>query len=594
VAGASDRPWLSHYEAGVPAHVEIPEKTLPGVILETVRRFPERTAIVYYGKRWSYAEFWSAAGRFAQALQNEGFVAGDRIAVYLPNCPAYPIALFGILRAGLVAAQVSPLFLGQDLVRLLRDSAPRAIVTTEFLYPNLARLGPAFPLPVTYVARLREFYPFPKSLFVDRVLHRRGLVTGIPDGPHVRAWSAAVRTPGDPAVPHADPATTVALLQYTGGTTGLPKAAMLTHRNLVANALQCRAWFRVEPGKEVVLVSIPLFHIYGFTAGLAFPFLVGATTILQTRPDVGEILKLINRYHPTQFPAVPALYNAILQHPKLSRYNVRSIRQCISGSAPLPQEVQQLFEGKTGATVIEGYGLSETSPVTHANPFGGERRAGSVGLPFPDTDQKVVDAETGERSLPPGEVGELCVRGPQVMLGYYHQPDETRQVLRDGWFSTGDLARLDADGYCYIVDRKKDMINVGGLKVYPREVEEVLFQHPAVADAAVVGVQDPELGEAVKAFVVKRAGVEASAPEIIDFVRREIAHYKAPRSVEFLEALPRSGVQKVLRRELRAQAARSTVAAADGSAAMGTVAAPVGPSSPNAGSRPPESVKARA
>ncbi|MGC2289245.1 MAG: long-chain fatty acid--CoA ligase, partial [Thermoplasmata archaeon] len=553
--GPSDKAWLHHYPPGVPATIEIPDRSLVELVQESVLKHPERVAFIFYGAKWTYQRFWEASGRLAQSLLNEGLRRGDRVALYLPNCPVYPIAYFAALRAGMTVVQVSPLYIGQDLHRLLEDSQPRAIFCLNMQWPNVEKLAWSFPVPLTYVVGLHELYPFPTRLFVNRVLGRRGLSTRIPEGASIRRWKAAISTPGMPAPVRVDSATEVAVLQYTGGTTGLPKAAMLSHRNLVANALQCSAWFNVAAKeREVVLASIPYFHVYGMTVAMTYPLLAGATIVLETRPDVDEILKLINKYHPTQFPGVPSLYNAINHHPRRDRYDLRSIRICLSGSAPLPLEVAKQFEAETGGSVVEGYGLSETSPVTHANPIRGERRAGSVGLPMPDTDQRVVDLATGDNVLPAMEAGELCIRGPQVMLGYYHQPEETAAVLSNGWFKTGDIAYLDADGYCFIVDRKKDLINVGGLKVYPREVEEVLFQHPAVADAAVVGVPDTEHGEVVRAFVVKKPGAMVSADELIQFVRERVAHYKAPRVIEFRTALPRSGVQKVLRRELRAEA----------------------------------------
>ena len=355
-----------------------------------------------------------------------------------------------------------------------------------------------------------------------------------------------------PAVP-GDPGTQVAVLQYTGGTTGTPKGAMLTHRNLVANVLQVDAWNTTRvPGREVVLAAIPFSHIYGLTVALLVGLAEGATVVMLLRPDPPTVLRGIGRYRPTQFPGVPALYVGLLRRPDLARYPLRSIRFCLSGSAPLPPDVQRRFEAVTGAALVEGYGLTETSPVTHINPVEGERRPGSIGVPLPDTDQQVVDPEDSSRVLPPGSVGELAVRGPQVMRGYYQRPEETALTLRDGWCLTGDIARIDEDGFAYLVDRKKDVINVGGLKVYPREVEEVLHQHPAVLEAAVVGEPDPDLGEVAKAFVVRRPGTAVSPDELIAFVRARLAHYKAPRTVEFRDALPRSGVQKVLRRILRA------------------------------------------
>ena len=552
---STDKFWLRHYPPGVPPSIDIPDRSLVELVQESVLKHPNRVAFNYYGAKWTYQRFWDASAHVAQFLLNEGLRRGDRVALYLPNCPVYPIAYFAALRAGLTVVQVSPLYIGQDLDHLLEDARPNAIFCLNLQWPNLEKLSWSFPVPLTCVVGLNELYPFPTRLFVNRVLRRRGLPTAIPTGPRIRRWKAALATPGAPDPVRVNPATEVAVLQYTGGTTGVPKAAMLSHRNLVANALQCAAWFNVAANeREVVLASIPYFHVYGMTVAMTYPLFAGATIVLETRPDVDEILKLINKHHPTQFPGVPSLYNAINHHPKRDKYDLRSIRICLSGSAPLPLEVAKQFEAETGGSVVEGYGLSETSPVTHANPIKGERRPGSVGLPLPDTDERVVDLETGTKILPPMETGELCIRGPQVMLGYYHQPTETAAVLKDGWFRTGDIAYLDADGYCFIVDRKKDMIDVGGFKVYPREVEEVLFQHPAVADAAVVGVPDASLGEVVQAFVVKKPGATVTADELVQFVRERLAHYKAPRAIEFRTALPRSGVQKVLRRELRAQA----------------------------------------
>jgi long-chain acyl-CoA synthetase len=568
-----ERVWLKRYPPSVPHTLDIPSKLLPEVIEESVRRWGAHTALIYYGAKWSYRRLWEESGHFAAALARDGVRPGDPVALYLPNCPAYPVAFLGILRAGAVVVQISPLYLGQDLSRLLRDSSPKALVTLELLYPNLEKVRSQYSVPVLYVARLREFYPFWKRPFVNLVLRRQGRSTAFPrHDPTVRPWEWTVGSRGVPPDFHGDPATTVAVLQYTGGTTGIPKAAMLSHRNLHANLLQINAWnTNRTPGEETILASLPFFHIYALTVALLAGLAEGATIVIQTRPDVPELLQLIDRYAPTQFPGVPALYQAFIQTPDIQRHRIRTIKFCVSGSAPLPVEVARRFEELTGGTLIEGYGLSETSPVTHVNPTQGERRAGSIGLPVPNTDQRVVDVETGTRVLPAGEVGELDVRGPQVMLGYFHNASETALVLRDGWFRTGDIARIDADGFAFIVDRKKDTINVGGMKVYPREVEEVLFQHPSVGEAAVVGVPDRERGEVVKAFVVPKAGTHPTEAELIAFVRERIAHYKAPRTVEFRTSLPRSGVQKVLRRVLRGEATDPAAAPA---------ALPTGPTNP--------------
>ncbi len=556
-----DRVWVRKYPPGVPPEVEIPDLLLSELVAASVERWPRRIALRYYGAAWSYRAFWTLTERLAGQLARDGIGPGDRVGIYLPNGPLYPIALFAILRLGASAVQISPLYRDRDLAHLLGDAQPKAVVTLEILYPNLRALREEVPVPVVVVARLKEFYPafpVPKRWFVDRVLRRQHLPTGMPTDPEVRPWARIARSPARVPLWKGDPATTVALLQYTGGTTGRPKGAMLSHRNLVANVIQANAWNTTRrPGEEVILAAIPFFHIYGLTIGALMGLADGATLVIQTRPEVGELLRLISRYRPTQFPGVPALYQALLDRPDLARYRLTSIRYCLSGSAPLPVAVAQRFEAVTGAHLVEGYGLSETSPATHANPVEGERRAGSIGIPLPNTDQRIVDLETASRVLPVGEVGELCVKGPQVMLGYYHEPEETRTFLRDGWFRTGDVARLDADGYAYLVDRKKDMISVGGLKVYPREVEEVLFTHPAVADVAVVGVPDAREGEVVRAVVVRRPGTTVSAEELIAFVRARLAHYKAPRRVEFRDALPRTGVQKVLRRVLRDEAIRA-------------------------------------
>ncbi|HXQ49138.1 MAG TPA: long-chain fatty acid--CoA ligase [Thermoplasmata archaeon] len=559
-----DRVWLKRYPPSVPPTLDIPAKLLPEVIEETVRRWGDHTALIYYGAKWSYRRLWDESGRFAAALARDGVGPGDRVAIYLPNCPAYPVALLGILRLGAIVVQVSPLYIGQDLSRILEDATPKALVTLEILYPNLEKVRSDYSVPVLYVARLRELYPFWTRPFVNVVLRRRGLPTAYPrHNPAVRPWTWTVHYGGAFTEFRGDPATTVAVLQYTGGTTGVPKAAMLTHRNLLANLLQINAWnTRRTSGEEVLLASIPFFHIYALTVALFAGLADGATIVIQTRPDIPELLKLMDRYPPTQFPGVPALYAAFNQTPGIERHNIRSIKFCVSGSAPLPVEVARRFEEITGATLIEGYGLSETSPVTHVNPTEGERRVGSIGIPVPNTDQRIVDAETGTRVLASGEVGELDVRGPQVMLGYYHNEAETRMVLRDGWFRTGDIARIDEDGFAFIVDRKKDTINVGGMKLYPREVEEVLFQHPAVAEVAVIGLPDPERGEVVKAFVVAKSGTHPTEAELIAFVRERIAHFKAPRTIEFRASLPRSGVQKVLRRVLKEESLAAARAAA--------------------------------
>jgi long-chain acyl-CoA synthetase len=552
-----ERPWLSRYPANVPPTIATANERLPDAVERSVQRWPDRDAFVFYGARWSYRRFWEASGRFAATLHADGFRPGDRLALYLPNCPAYPVAYYGALRLGAVVVQISPLYIAEDLDRLLSDARPKGIVFLDISSENLDGI-PRGNLPsLRYAARLKEFYPWYLRPFVNRVARRKGLHPVYPSDPSVRNFGRSLRGSGEFPAPATDPATEVAVHQYTGGTTGLPKAAMLTHRNLLTNALQCQAWFPVQPpGTSVVLAAVPFFHVYGMTVALNYPLIAGSTVILQIRPDIGEMLKLIDRHHPVELPGVPAIYRGLADHPKVGRYDIRSIRVCVSGSAPLPSEVARRFESITGGSLVEGYGLTEASPVTHANPIDHAlRRDGSIGLPLPLTDQRVVDLATGTRTLPAGEEGELVVRGPQVMLGYCGRPSETAETIRDGWLYTGDVAKIDLDGYAFIVDRKKDMVDVGGLKVYPREVEEVLYRIPGVVDAACIGVPDPVLGEVLKAFIVAKLGTTLSEAEVIEFVRARIAHYKAPRWVEFRTSLPKSGVQKVLRRELRNETA---------------------------------------
>jgi long-chain acyl-CoA synthetase len=564
------RPWLSSYPPGIPADIPLPSVSLPGLVGEAARRFPNRAALIFavapgVERRWTYEALWRDSGRFASFLVSRGFQKGDRLALYLPNCPQYVLAYLAALRLGLTVVQVSPLYLGQDLVFPLKDSGARGLVTLDILSHHLERVRGEVDLPTVVVGTLREVSPWWARPLVDRTLRRQGQD---PSPPRAMPWipfAEGLRPRPSVPEPDLDPAKDVAVFQYTGGTTGRPKAAMLTHRNLVANALQCRAWFPEGEGQAVrVLAVIPFFHVYGMTVALNYPLSIGATLIVNPqRPEPGLLLKLIDRYRPHQLPGVPAMYNALIHHPDVGRYDLRTIQTCLSGSAPLPVEVAKRFEELTGGHLVEGYGLSEASPVTHANPIQGPVRRGSVGLPLPSTQARIVDLEDPARIVPLGETGELSVRGPQVMLGYWNQPEETASVLRDGWLLTGDVARMDAEGYTYIVDRKKDLILVGGFNVYPREVEEVLYQHPGVAEAAVVGVPDPERGEVVKAFVVPKPGVTLTEREMIDFVRERIAHFKAPRTIEFRSSLPKSLVGKVLRRELRAEtpAPRPSVAA---------------------------------
>jgi len=447
----------------------------------------------------------------------------------------------------------------RELKELLCDCGAETIVTLDLLYPRVEAIRSQTKLRRVILTSIKDFlppslkalYPLKELMERKRVRLRRG------DFYRFGELLRRHRGGGPPAV-EIDPAEDVAILQYTGGTTGTPKGAMLTHRNLVANALQTRAWFlQAEEGNERALAVLPFFHVYGMTVAMNLPIALASAIILLPRFQIDEVLKTINRYQPTMFPGAPTIYVAFNNHPHIKRYKVGSIKECISGSAPLPVEVKKRFEELTGGRLVEGYGLSEASPVTHSNPLDGRDIPGSIGFPLPDTDAKIVDLDTDEE-LGVGEVGELVIRGPQVMKGYWNRPEETAQTLKDGWLHTGDIAKMDEQGYFYIVDREKDVIIASGYNVYPREVEEVLYQHPKVAEAAVVGIPDPYRGETVKAFIVPHAGEELDEEELVAFCRKHLAAYKVPRLIEFRESLPKTAVGKVLKRELRAEELHKT------------------------------------
>ncbi len=560
-AGFVARPWVRHYEQGVPAYLPIPDHPLTWILDETTRRYPDHTACIYYGTKLTFAQLSHYAYCFAYALQHLGVQKGDRVALVLPNVPQYPIAFYGALEAGAVIVPTNPLYTEREMQFQLADAGARVVVVLDTLYPIVRAVraqtalehviitSPADFLPLA----LRSLYPFskrPEPHLTRQEFHRDQTL-------HDMRTLLESHAKGEVEPPHlSEPvvAEDLAVLQYTGGTTGLSKGAMLTHRNLLANALQTRAWVaKARDGEEVMLCVAPFFHSYGMTVSMNLSILVAAAMVLLPRFKTKDVVKAIRRYHPTLFPGIPTMYLAIMQEVERHPDDLKSIKYCISGAAPLPAKVQADFEAITGGKLVEGYGLSEAGPVTHCNPLTEECRNGSIGLPFPDVDAAIVNQETGE-PLPPGEVGELVVKGPNVMRGYWKREGETQMVLRDGWLHTGDLGKMDEDGYFYVVERIKDVIIASGFKVFPREVEEILSAHPAVAEAAVVGVPDVYRGETVAAFVVLEPGVEASEQtkqELLQYCRQALAIYKVPKLLEFRQSLPKSLIGKVLRRELR-------------------------------------------
>ena len=555
-----ERPWHRHWPSGVPKTLDYPQIPVERMLRRTADAHGEAVATVFYGARLTYRELDDAADRFAASLRRMGVRPGDRVGLIVPNSPAYIIAFFGIQRAGGIVVQTNPLYTPRELAALYADAGATAAVCLDLFLSNLLKAKPETPLREVVVVDLKDFLPAPLSTLYP-IRRRSDLKKAghwpleVPDEPWMHTFREMLKTPGERG---AEPQTVdpdgVAVLQYTGGTTGTPKGAMLTHRTLIANAYQCASWVPgTEMARERTLIAIPLFHIYGLMAGLLVSVRLASTMLLLPDPrDLKHLLKVIDRERPTLFPAVPTLYVALMNHPRLRKADMRGIQACLSGAAPLPLEVRRRWESLTGGRLVEGYGLTEASTVVSANPLtqDGLVKEG-VGIPFPDTDVRIVDLETGTRDLPVGEAGELLVRGPQVMKGYWNQPEETAATLRDGWLHTGDIARMDEDGYLYIVERKKDLIIASGFNVYPREVEEVLYSHPAVLEAAAIGVPDPYRGETVKAFVVLKPGTTATDQEIIAFCRERLAAFRVPRQVEFRTDLPKSQIGKVLRRTLR-------------------------------------------
>lgn len=531
-------PWLKSYDEGVKASLEYPDLTLHGYLWQTAAKYPGLKATVFLGEELTFRDLEERVKRCAAALKALGVKKGDRVAVMLPNCPQFVIAYYAILALGGIVVQTNPMYVERELQYQLNDAGAAYLIVLDLLYPR--------------AEAVRNSTSLQKIILVS--LPALGSYSGALGNKVYKFDELLAQFPADAIVEVVSPED-IAVLQYTGGTTGASKGAMLTHRNLVSNCFQVREFMKATffDGQERILTALPLFHVYGMTCCMNLVICFGGTMLLVPRFDATLILQTIHRYRPTSFPGAPTMYVALLNHPDLTKYDIKSINTCLSGSAPLPVEVQIRFEEVTGASVVEGYGLSEASPVTHCNPIRGPRKIGSIGVPYPDTVCRIVDIETGQ-DLPPGQVGELVIRGPQVMKGYWQKPEETAQALKDGWLYTGDLAKMDEDGFFYIVDRKKDMIIAGGYNIYPREVEEVLYQHPKIKEAIVVGVPDSYRGETVKAYVVVKEGERLTEQEVIDYCNTNLARYKVPRLVEFRQELPKTAVGKILRRILREEA----------------------------------------
>jgi long-chain acyl-CoA synthetase len=539
------RPWLDHYDYWVQQHMNYPRRPLHEILRIAAVEVPDRPATAFLGAHLTYAQVKEQSDKLATAFARLGIKQGDRVGIMLPNCPQYVIATFAILRLGATVVNVNPLYTPREVLVVAQDSGMCALLTLDLLAPITLSIRDQTKIANIIITSLAEYSAAAQpSPAIDGTLRLADLLAGVaePDLPRVEI--------------NADE--DVAVLQYTGGTTGVPKGAMLTHYNIFANVIQQECWGHqgLRRGEDTYLLVIPFFHIYGFTVGMMAGVWRGVQQVLIPKYDVEALLLAIRDYRPTYFPAVPTIYISLLNHPQAKEYGLDKVRIFNSGSAPLPVEVIEQFERATGGTLNEGYGLSEASPVTHSSPMLARRKPGSIGLPLPDTDIKIVDLETGTREVAIGDEGELCISGPQVMKGYWNRADETAIALRTDdagrkWLYTGDIARMDEDGYTYIVQRKKDMIIVGGFNVYPSEVEGVLYMHEAVMEAAVVGIPDSYKGEVVKACVVLKGGAKATPEELIEHCKGGLAEFKVPRRVEIRESLPKTAVGKILHRVLR-------------------------------------------
>ncbi|MCH5584502.1 AMP-binding protein [Shimazuella sp. AN120528] len=543
------KPWLHQYPPQIPKTLSYPDVALTALLTDAVKQYPDREAIHFLGKKISYRTLLDETYRFAEALKEAGVKADDRVAIMLPNIPQAVISYYASLFLDGVVVQVNPMYTERELLHILNDSGATSLICLDIHFDRVEKVHLQTNLQRIIVTSVAEYLPLRKKLLYP--LTQKSLPK-IPREDHVYLFQNLLHhVPFANAIQTSKQADDLALLQYTGGTTGLAKGSMLSHRNLVANAHQASAWmYKTREGQEKILGVLPFFHVYGMTAVMNLAIKLAATMILLPKFDRDQILKTIAKEKPTIFPGAPTMYVSLINHPQIHKYQLNSIDACISGSAPLPIEVQDKFEQLTGGRLVEGYGLTETSPVTHTNLIWDRKKSSTIGLPWPDTECRIVSMETGEE-LAPGLIGELQIRGPQVMKGYWNRPEETAQVIKDGWLSTGDMAKMDEEGYFYIVDRRKDLIIAGGFNIYPREVEEVLYEHPAVDEAVVIGVPDAYRGETTKAYIVIKKGMTVTSSELDKHCRANLASFKVPRLYEFRDELPKSSIGKILRRVLQ-------------------------------------------
>jgi len=550
-----NKPWLQNYEEGVSEYISIEKTSLPDFLEKTAKEFPDKMALNFQGFAINYRELNNMVNSFAACLNSFGVKKGDSVAILLPNLIPCVVGYYAIIKLGGIAVMNNPLYSDRELEYQFNNSGSKLLITLDLLGNRMIDLRPKTGIKQIIYTSIGDYLPFPKNILFPLVGKKKGLAADVKRSDSVYKWKELL-SKHFPAPPRVSISfDDVAMYQYTGGTTGVSKGVMLTHANLSTQVQQVRAWFpKFNRGEEIMLGALPFFHVFGLTVAMNFSIYMGWGDILVPKPQPEPLLEAIGKFRPTFAPLVPTMYIGMLNNPLINKTDMTSIKGCFSGSAPLPVEVIRDFEKKTGAVIVEGFGMTESSPVTHVNPFaGGKRKVGSIGLPISDTESRIVDLNDGKTDLPVGEIGELIVKGPQVMKGYWNMPEETANTLADGWLRTGDIAKMDDDGYFFIVDRKKDMIISGGYNVYPRDVEEVLFEHPKVQEATAIGIPHPVRGEAVKVFIVLKEGETATKEELLEHCKKSLATYKLPAEFEFRKELPKTNVGKVLKKNLRTE-----------------------------------------
>lgn len=547
--------WTESYAQGIPKHVDYQDILITQYLEQSVNGFPDNPALIFQGYTLTYTQLNDIVCRFAAALKKFGIKKGDSVAILLPNVIPCVVAYYATLKIGGITVFNNPLYADRELEHQFADSGAKFLITLDLLADRMVKLREKTDITTIVYTSIGDYLPFVKRLLFPLVAKKKGLAKDVAPAPGLYKFKDVIAQNAPDTSQTDVTMDDVAMYQYTGGTTGVSKGVMLTHRNISYQVQQLQAWFPgFKKGREAMLGALPFFHVFGMSTSMNFAVKMGWSNVLVPKPQPAALMEAISKFKVSFAPMVPTMYIGMLDHPDMDKTDISSIKGCFCGSAPLPVDVINNFQKKTGGIIVEGYGLTESTPVTHVNPFHGKRVAGSIGLPISDTVCKIVDLEDKTRQMPIGEPGELLIKGPQIMKGYLDRPDATAETItEDGYLCTGDVARMDENGYFYIVDRIKDMIISGGYNVYPRDIDEVLFEHPKILEACAVGIPHSKRGEAVKAFVTLKEGETMTEKEVIDYCNTKLAKYKLPVVVEFRTKLPKSNVGKILRKDLRAE-----------------------------------------